>query len=92
MVEEEKTKKKKKKKKKMSKQDFQVRVHIIECRDLKGVDRRYISRKRIFVFFFKKKLSSGMSDPVVFVECLGEKQETDIEKQTTSASFDRLML
>ena len=54
--------------------DYQVHVHIIECRDLKPKD------------------LNGMSDPVVTVECFGQKQNTAVVKSTLSPVFDDLLI
>ena len=51
--------------------DYQVQVHIIEARDLKGEN------------------ENGTSDPVVFVECFGQKRHTAYFKDVTSCVFDQ---
>jgi hypothetical protein len=53
--------------------EWQVQVHIIEVRELKGED------------------LSGSCDPVVYVEALGQKQNTSIKEQTRSAVFDEIL-
>ncbi len=54
--------------------DYQVQVHIIEARDLKGEN------------------ADGTSDPIVFVECFGQKRNTIVIQQTTSCVFDELFI
>ena len=53
--------------------DYQVQVHVIECRDLKAEDLK------------------GTSDPVVFVEIGGKKQNTAVHKETLGCVFDEVM-
>jgi len=53
--------------------DFQIRVHIIEARELKPRDR------------------NGMSDPVCFVQAVGQKKNTATHKKTTICTWDHLM-
>lgn len=54
--------------------DYQIQVHIIECRDLKAEN------------------ADGTSDPIVFVECFGQKRNTIVIKQCTSCVFDELFI
>ena len=44
--------------------EYQVQVHVIEARDLKGED------------------LSGSSDPVCYIEVLGQKKKTETKKNT----------
>ena len=50
--------------------EYQVKVHIMEARDLKGMD------------------ASGLSDPVVYMECFNQKQHSKVKPQTTSCVWD----
>lgn len=54
--------------------DYQIQVHIIECRDLKGEN------------------MDGTSDPVVYVETFGQKQNTTVQYSCTSCVFDELLI
>lgn len=54
--------------------DYQVQVHVIEARDLKGEN------------------FDGTSDPIVQVECFGQKQHTRVVKSCNSCVFDELLI
>lgn len=54
--------------------DYQVQVHIIECRDLKAEN------------------LDGTSDPVVYIDCMGQKQSTGVINGVTSCVFDELFI
>ncbi|TDH69811.1 hypothetical protein CCR75_006460 [Bremia lactucae] len=53
--------------------DYQVRVHIIEVRDLQPMD------------------ANGLCDPVVSVECLGQRQSTVVKQKQLSCVFDEYL-
>lgn len=53
--------------------DYQVRVRIIEVRDLKPMD------------------ANGLCDPVVSIECLGQRQHTMVKQKQLSAVFDEYL-
>eukprot|EP00475_Leptophrys_vorax_P032002 TRINITY_DN4892_c1_g1_i3.p1 TRINITY_DN4892_c1_g1~~TRINITY_DN4892_c1_g1_i3.p1 ORF type:complete len:1239 (+),score=404.15 TRINITY_DN4892_c1_g1_i3:101-3817(+) len=53
--------------------DYNIQIHVIEARDLKGRD------------------ATGMSDPVVRIETLGQKKNTTIKKQTTTCTWDEVV-
>ena len=54
--------------------EYQIQVHIIECRDLKGEN------------------MDGTSDPVVYVDTFGQKQNTTVQYSCTSCVFDELCI
>lgn len=54
--------------------DYQVMVHIIECRDLKAEN------------------WDGTSDPIVYIDCFGQKQHTKCVKSVTSCVYDELFI
>ncbi|KAF1773512.1 C2 domain [Phytophthora cactorum] len=53
--------------------DYQIRVRIIEVRDLKPMD------------------ANGLCDPVVSVECLGQRQHTVVKQKQLSCVFDEYL-
>lgn len=53
--------------------DYQVRVRIIEVRDLKPMD------------------ANGLCDPVVAIECLGQRQHTMVKQKQLSCVFDEYL-
>ncbi|KAG1697428.1 hypothetical protein DVH05_016302 [Phytophthora capsici] len=53
--------------------DYQIRVRIIEVRDLQPMD------------------ANGLCDPVVSVECLGQKQHTIVKQKQLSCVFDEYL-
>lgn len=53
--------------------DYQIRVRIIELRDLQPMD------------------ANGLCDPVVSVECLGQRQHTVVKQKQTSCVFDEYL-
>ncbi|KAG7378050.1 hypothetical protein PHYPSEUDO_010611 [Phytophthora pseudosyringae] len=53
--------------------DYQVRVRIIEVRDLQPMD------------------ANGLCDPVVSVECLGQRQHTVVKQKQLSCVFDEYL-
>ncbi|KAL7684667.1 putative C2 domain, FerIin domain, C2 domain superfamily, Ferlin family [Plasmopara halstedii] len=50
--------------------DYQIRVRIIEVRDLQPMD------------------SNGLCDPVICVDCLGQRQHSVVKQKQTSCVFD----
>jgi hypothetical protein len=54
--------------------DYQIQVHIIEARELKGEN------------------LDGTSDPIVYVECFGQKQHTATMWGQCTCVFDELLL
>lgn len=53
--------------------DYQVRVRVIEVRDLKPMD------------------ANGLCDPVVSIECLGQRQHTMVKQKQLSCVFDEYL-
>ncbi|KAE9008073.1 hypothetical protein PF011_g10847 [Phytophthora fragariae] len=53
--------------------DYQIRVRIIEVRDLQPMD------------------ANGLCDPVVSVECLGQRQHTVVKQKQLSCVFDEYL-
>ncbi|ETM03354.1 hypothetical protein L917_00416 [Phytophthora nicotianae] len=53
--------------------DYQIRVRIIEVRDLKPMD------------------ANGLCDPVLSVECLGQRQHTVVKQKQLSCVFDEYL-
>lgn len=53
--------------------DYQVRVRIIEVRDLQPMD------------------ANGLCDPVVSVECIGQRQHTVVKQKQLSCVFDEYL-
>lgn len=53
--------------------DYQIRVRVIEVRDLKPMD------------------ANGLCDPVVSIECLGQRQHTMVKQKQLSCVFDEYL-
>uniref|UniRef100_M4BZV2 C2 domain-containing protein n=1 Tax=Hyaloperonospora arabidopsidis (strain Emoy2) TaxID=559515 RepID=M4BZV2_HYAAE len=53
--------------------DYQIRVRIIEVRDLQPMD------------------ANGLCDPVISVECLGQRQHTMVKQKQLSCVFDEYL-
>jgi len=53
--------------------DYQIRVRVIEVRDLQPMD------------------ANGLCDPVVSVECLGQRQHTVVKQKQLSCVFDEYL-
>lgn len=74
--------------------DYQVRIHIIEARELKG---RYVFLQQDILFVHRvttlhHRDSSGQSDPVVNVSAFGKSKSTAIFKKTTVCTWDHMFI